>query len=183
MSRYFVNDPPVAVPEFDTGAVISDAPPNVIYIKSRMDIETRGKVKNELVGLAADGKSPEIRLGEQDTALLIHNIVKWAGPDFDGVPCDAAHIRTLDPNEPHIEKVLAAINDRNLRKAAPNPKPPIEPGFVINGSHDANPASAGGISHQLATSIPPSVSRSVLAGRLHKSDNLTPTTSTNSLED
>lgn len=176
MSRYFVNDPPFPIFEFDASEIISDAPPNVIYIKSRMDVETRGKVKSELVKLAKDGTTPEIQIGQNETALLLHNIVRWSGPDFDGVPCDAAHIRTLDPNEPHIEKVLAAINDRNLKKAAPNPKSTTESGFATNGSHAASPPSEGGISLQLATSTRPSPLQSALIGRRSRSDDSTPTT-------
>jgi hypothetical protein len=170
MSRYFVNDPPVPIYEFDSSEVISDTPPNIIFIKSRMDVETRGKVKNELIGLAKDGTTPEIKVGANETALLIHNIVKWAGPDFDGVPCDAVHIRTLDPNEPHIEKVLAAINTRNLKKAAPNPKAPTEPGFATNGLHDGSLASAPGISLQLATGISRSPLLRALDGHQGRSD-------------
>lgn len=183
MSRYFVNDPPVPVAEFDTSEVISDTPPNVIYIRSRMDIETRGKVSSELVKVGSDNKTMEMQLGQNQTALLIHNIVKWAGPDFDGVPCDAAHIRTLDPTEPHIEKVLEEIDRRNLKKVAPNPKSSTESGFVTNGSHDGSPVNAGGRSLQLATTIPPSVSRSGLTGHLRRSDSSIPITSTNSSDD
>lgn len=170
MSRYFVTDPPVPVYEFDAGVVISDTPPNVIYIRSRMDVETRGKVSSELVKLGGDNKTMEMQLGQNQTALLIHNIVKWSGPDFDNVPCDAVHIRTLDPNEPHIEKVLSEIDARNLKKAAPNPKPPIANGSEINGSHDVSPASAGGISLLSVNGTPPSPLRSALLGHRNRSD-------------
>jgi hypothetical protein len=170
MSRYFVNDPPVPIPEFDAGAVISDTPPNVIYIRSRMDIETRGKVSSELVKIGGDNKTMEMQLGQNQTALLIHNIVRWEGPDFDGVPCDAAHIRTLDPNEPHIEKVLREIDARNLKKVAPNPKPPIANGFATNGSHDVSHPNEAGISLQLATGISRSPLLRALDGHQNRSD-------------
>lgn len=183
MSRYFVNDPPYAVYEFDPSEVISETPPNVIYIRSRMDVETRGKVKSELVKLAKDGTTPEIQIGQNETALLLHNIVKWSGPDFDDVPCDAAHIRTLDPNEPHVEQVLAAINARNVKKVAPNPKPSTASGSEINGSLGASPQSAAGISLQLATGMSRSPLLRALDGRQSRSDGSTPTTSQNSLDD
>ena len=119
MSRYFVNDPPVPIAEFDPDVAITDQPPNVIWIKPRMDIETRGKVQNEMLVLGKDNK-PEIRVGENGLALLIHNIVKWEGPDFDAVPLTRANIAKLDPNEPHIAAVSAAIAERNQAAASPN---------------------------------------------------------------
>ena len=176
MSRYFVNDPPVAIPEWDGDSVISETRPNVIYIRSRMDVETRGKVSSELVSMDAAGRNVEMHLGQNQTALLIHNIVRWGGPDFDGVPCDAAHIRTLDPTEPHIERVLEEIDRRNTKKVAPSPKPPTESGYATNGLHDASPASAAGLSLQLATGTPRPGLRSVLAGHRTRSDDSTPTT-------
>lgn len=121
MSRYFVNDPPVAVAEFDDETVVSDAPPNIIYIRARMDVETDARVKGELVAMGADNKV-ELRIGENSMALLVHNIVSWSGPDFDGVPCDAAHIKRLDINNQHVSRVLEEITARNRRPESPNPK-------------------------------------------------------------
>jgi len=134
MSRYFVNDPPVPVYEFDPNVVITDRAPNIIWIKARMDVETRGKVQNEMLVLGKDNK-PEIRVGENGLALLIHNIVKWEGPDFDAVPLTRANIAKLDPNEPHIAAVSDAIAEHN--KAAPSPNPP---------SDAANTSMSGGAS-------------------------------------
>lgn len=176
MSRYFVTDPPVPVPEFDASAVISDGVPNVIYIKAKMDVATDAKVKSELVKMAGDNKTMEMHLGENQLALLIHNIVRWEGPDLSSVPCTPESIRKLDPTEPHIVLVLDEIAKRNARKVAPNPKSPTASGLETNGSADASPQNAGGISLQLATATPRSDSRSALVGRLHRSDNSTPTT-------
>ena len=183
MSRYFVTDPPVAVYEFDASAVISDVAPNVIYIKSKMDLATDARVKSELVKMAGDNKTMEMHLGENQLALLIHNIVKWEGPDLAQMPCTPENIRKLDPTEPHIVLVLDEIARRNARKAAPNPKSPTAPGFVTNGSLAASPASEAGISLQLATSTPRSDSRSALAGHLRRSASSTLTTSPNSSDD
>lgn len=143
MSRYFVTDPPVAVYEFDAAEVLSDTPPNVIYIRSKMDVATDARVKSELTRLGDDNKSMELRLGDNQMALLIHNIVKWEGPDLSQVPCTPANIRALDPTEPHIALVLETIAERNKRKAAPNPKSSTASGSRINGSPDESPQSAG----------------------------------------
>lgn len=140
MSRYFVDGAPVAVPEFDS-ATIADRPPNIIYIKSKMDLATDAKVKNELVTLGADNKTMEAHLGENQLALLIHNIVRWEGPDLGQIPCTVANIRMLDPTEPHIVLVLDEIARRNARSTSPNEKPPIANGLKSNGSHAASRAS------------------------------------------
>ena len=183
MSRFFVDDPPVPVYEFESRDVVSDTAECVIWIKSKMDIETRGKVSSELVKMGSDNKTMEMHLGANQTALLLHNIVKWEGPGFDGVPCDPAHIRKIDPTEPLFEKVLEEIDRRNKKKVAPNPKSPIEPGFATNGSPGASPQNAGGVSLQLATGMSRSPLLRALDGRPNRSDSSTPTTLTNSLDD
>lgn len=182
MSRYFVNDPPVAIPEFEAGSVLGadgqPQRPNVIYIKSRMDVETRGKVRNELYGLAPDGKTPELRAGLNDMALLLYNIVRWEGPDLGQISCSPANIRKLDPNEPHIAQVLEEIARRNAPRTAPDPKSPAGSGSSSDGSLDLRmsaPASES-VSLQLATMTPRSTLRSALDGRLNKSADSTQTT-------
>ena len=59
-------------------------------------------------------------------ALLLHNIVSWRGPDFDGLPCTPANIRALPSAEsdPFIEKVVNEIGTRNKKRESPNPKSP-----------------------------------------------------------
>lgn len=142
MSRYFVTDPPVPVYEFDPAAVISDTPPNVIWIKARMDVETRGKVTSELLQLGADQKTVEFKAGANELALLVHNVVRWEGPDLSGVPCTPEQLRRLDPTEPHIAKVLAELAERNKPKAAPGPKPAADAGSAIAGVNGSSPVSA-----------------------------------------
>jgi hypothetical protein len=122
MSRYFVHDQPVPIYEFDADTVISETPPNIIWIKAKMDMATDAKVKSELMKLGSDNKTLEAHLGENQMALLIHNIVRWEGPDFAGVPCTPENIRTLDPTEPHLTLVLDAIAERNRRTPGPSPK-------------------------------------------------------------
>ena len=121
MSRYFVNAEAIPIPEWeDDPTIISDRPPNVIYIRAKMSVGVKAKVSSEMFLWNADRKELESRFGENETALLIHNIVRWEGPDFAGVPCTRKNIIELDPTEPHIVKVLEAIALRN----AP-PKPPL----------------------------------------------------------
>lgn len=160
MSRYFVTDPPVPIPE----AVIGDTPPNVIWIKARMDVETRGRVRHEIIA-SSSVRAAEGNPGNSETALLIHNIVRWEGPDLDGVPCDAAHIRALDPTEPHLVLVLNAIGERNepresLKKGLAAPSTSERPGAA---DLIARPVSAAPILRS-ANGILKLHSRSVSAG-------------------
>jgi hypothetical protein len=173
MSRYFVTDPPVAVPEFDTSEVVSECAPNIIWIRARMDVATSGKVANELVKVGGDN-APEYHLGAQQVALLIHNIMQWEGPDFDGVPCTPERIRTLDPNEPHIVKVLEEIAERNKPRASPNAKSAGANTSTTNGAPGSIarppiPTNHENVSLQLATTIPRSPLQNALDGRLSKS--------------
>lgn len=185
MSRYFVNDEPVPILEFDGEQLDADGravQPNVIWIKAKMDVETRGKVSSELVTAGADN-TPEMRLGMNQTALLIHNIVRWTGPDLGRVPCIPANIRKLDPTEPHIEKVLSAIGERNKPRPSPDPKSAAGANTSTNGTaHGSAPAlrAIDLASHRgrSATSTPRSPLQSALDGHLSKSDDSTPTTST-----
>lgn len=105
MSRYFVDDAPVAIPDPNGSG-------STIIIKPRMDVATRDKARSEMrSGLLGD-----------ETALLLHNIVAWSGPDFDGIPCDREHILQLDPRDPHIDLVLSELGTRNRRRDSPDPK-------------------------------------------------------------
>jgi len=170
MSRYFVTDPPVPVYEFDPTEVISETPPNVIYIRAKMDVATDAKVKSELVTMGADNKTVEMRLGENQLALLIHNIVRWDGPDLGSVPCTVANIRALDPTEPHIVLVLDEIARRNKRPDSPNPKPPAGSTPGKNGAAGWVASDQPSLSHQLAIGIGKSPLRSAMDGHLNRSD-------------
>lgn len=177
MSRYFVTDPPAPVYEFEPGSMLDasgqPATPNVIFIKSKMDVATDAKVKSELVTMGADNKTVEMRLGENQLALLIHNIVRWEGPDLDSVPCTPANIRALDPTEPHIVLVLDEIARRNKRPDSPNPKPAAGSTSAKNGAAGSIASPDGnqpGLSLQLATGTLRSPLRSAMDGRRNKSD-------------
>src|SRR5687768_233117 len=110
MSKRFHVDPNerVDIPEFDSSQVISETPPNVITIRARMSVEIAGRVSSEMMRLGADNK-PEIQVGIHTTALLLHNILGWRGPDFDDLPCTPENIRSLPTEDPFIEKVINEI--------------------------------------------------------------------------
>lgn len=169
MSRYFVTDSPVPIPEFDPSEVISDAKPNVIYIRPKMDVATKGKVTSEMFTLGKDN-SLEARLGSNELALLIHNIVRWEGPDFDGVPCDAAHIRTLDPTEPHVAKVLEAIAERNKSPKAPKASATTSTSMSATPIDSPIRPNQESVSLQLASTPPRSPLLRSLDGRQNRSD-------------
>jgi hypothetical protein len=111
----------VDIIEFDPDELVSDASPNVITIRARMSVDIAGRVSSELARMGADNKA-EIRLGEHTTALLLHNIVGWRGPDFDDLPCTPENIRALPAanSDPFIEKVVNAIGERNRKRESPN---------------------------------------------------------------
>jgi len=190
-ARFFVTDPPVAVYEFDPAETIADREPNVIYIRARMDVETAGKVSSELARLDSDGKM-ELHAGANQTALLIHNIVRWEGPDFEQlddadqpmrdtqgraiyVPCTAENIRQLDHRDPFIEKVLDEIGERNRKRTSPNG------GATTNGSTidtvlDSEPSGTPSLSLQLATGTSKSPLANAITGLRNRSENSIPTT-------
>src|SRR4051812_26482923 len=122
MSRFHIDpNERVDIAEFEPDELVSDARPNVITIRARMSVDIAGRVSSELARMGADNKA-EIRLGEHTTALLLHNILSWRGPDFDDLPCTPDNIRALPSasSDPFIEKVVNAIGERNKRRESPN---------------------------------------------------------------
>lgn len=196
-SRLFVTDPPVPVYEFDPAQVISTTPPSVIYIRARMDVETSGKVSSELVKLG-DDRAIESHLGANQTALLVHNIVRWEGPlfletDADNQPlldgqgrtipirCTPENIRKLDPNDPFIADVLEEIARRNRKRESPKGASATTNGATSAGVGDSiasppNPANNDSVSLQLATGRSRSSLLTAVAGHRNRSDDLIPTT-------
>lgn len=97
-----------------------DAAGNCMIIRGRMSVDIAARVASELMQLGADNK-PALNVGAHVMALLLHNILDWSGPDFDGLPCTPANIRALPMPESDlfIEKVANAIGERNVRAASP----------------------------------------------------------------
>jgi hypothetical protein len=178
MSRFFVTDPPVAIREFDETEVVSDKPPNVVWIKARMDVATRGKVSGELLKLGENGQGVEGHLGNNNLALLLHNIIRWEGPDFvdemgRAIPCSPENIKKLDTNDPFIERILDEIGERNAKRASPKEGSATNSGSTNAGAvvSDGSPAPDGeSQSLQLATGNWKSPLQSAMAGRRNKSD-------------
>lgn len=181
MSRFFVTDAPVPVYEFDPSEVLSDKAPNVVWIKARMDMATRGAVSSELVRLDKDSKELEARLGDQELALLIHNIVRWEGPDFVDeqgrpIPCTPDNIRKLDGGDPFIAEVLEEIARRNPIRKSPKKEPAtpstsMSAGVAGGTERQTSPTNgdAPSLSLQLATGRSNSTLQNAITGRLSKS--------------
>lgn len=108
----------------DNRVPVTDERGNTVYIRAKMDFGTRNKVIGAVARVHPNGEGAETEmdLGAYNTALLTQNILAWEGPDFNGVPCTAANIARLDPDEPLVDQVLAEINTRNT-KAANEPSP------------------------------------------------------------
>jgi hypothetical protein len=158
----------VAVYEFDPAEVISDQPPNIIFIRPKMDYATTKKVGTAGFKLGSASKEHELDIAENLIAMLTYNIVGWSGPDFDSVACTPENIRRLDPDQPIVEKTLDEITRRNT-KASPNPK-----SAGINGSTSAGDTDSStpqeSVSLQLATTPSRSPLQSAIIGRPRKSE-------------
>lgn len=116
----------------------ADDPDNVIYIKPKMDYATLTKVRSSVIGTRGGTATMEINfdLAAANLALLVNNIVRWSGPDFDGTPCNADNIGRIDPDDPLLDKVLAEINERNPQ-GAKNPN-----SSSASGKSDLTPTTA-----------------------------------------
>lgn len=101
-----------------------DVPPeqrNIIYIKAKMDVGTQNRMLSAILKVREetgdeDGTNMSYDLGAYYIALLRHNIVKWEGPAFQGVPCTPENIERLDPDEPLVERVLERLNESNTAR-------------------------------------------------------------------
>ena len=181
MSRYFVSDQAVPVPEFEAGTVLDDdgqpRRPNIIYIRPKMNFKTEAMVNAAALRIDTSGKS-EMHPEDYLVALLVQNIVRWEGPDFDSMPCTPENIENLDPDEPHIERVCDEIARRNRKRTSPNPKSPTANGSMSAGDRDLPASQVPGpsVSLQLATGTPKSALRSALDGRMSRSADVTRTT-------
>jgi hypothetical protein len=95
-----------------------------------MDFGTKQRVMSAAIQLSEEsgvqvgkGVRVDVQFGAIQTALLVHNIVRWAGPSFVEVPCTPENIVRLDPDEPLVQKVLRELDTRNPgKKQSPDPK-------------------------------------------------------------
>lgn len=113
---------------------------NIIYIRAKMDVGTKGRVQDGLIaaGFGNNGAtSIGLKVGSYNTVLLENNIVAWEGPLFEQsgqkIPCTPYNIRRLDPDAPLIDAVLEEISRRNPQKTSGNPKSPAPAGSMSGG--------------------------------------------------
>lgn len=101
-------------------AVQIDGDPNTIYIKPKMDFGTRNRVNGTATRLTQKQgetqSSAEFDMGAYNIALIIHNVVGWAGPDFENRQCVESAMMELDPDDALLEEVLKQISERNTKK-------------------------------------------------------------------
>ena len=112
---------------------------DVVFIRPKMDFGTRNKVVGAAAKLAQqaqqakggrradrrkakDRAGMEFDVGAYQTALLVHNILGWAGPSFRGFACTPENISAIDPDEPIVTAVLDAIADRNNQPEDDSPE-------------------------------------------------------------
>jgi hypothetical protein len=98
---------------------------NTICIRPKMDFGTKNCCMDALAAIGRENGETEmaVHLGAYQVALMAENILAWRGPAFVGVPCTAANIAKLDPDEPLVELVLEEIVARNpLNKGTPAEK-------------------------------------------------------------
>lgn len=111
---------------------------NVIFLRPKMDFGTRNKVVGEAAKIvqrktsvgnraqrrAARGKDRreknevEFDVGAYQTALLVHNVLGWAGPAFKGFACTPENIAALDPDEALVKLAIDEITNRNAGEDA-----------------------------------------------------------------
>jgi hypothetical protein len=128
---------------------------DVIYIRPKMSygvkqrlISKAAQISMSQGSIGGNGKSTPnmeaaVDVGAYQLALLTFNVVRWGGPNFNGVLCIEANIERLDPDQPLVVKVLEEIEARNGSKPSPNP-------VSISGGSEA---SKDGGAEQLETSI------------------------------
>lgn len=103
---------------------LPEDPENIIFIRTKMDVGTRGRVQDAAAKVTVkSGADPDmaVLVGAYNVALLTENIVTWQGPAFEGVPCTPETIATLDADERLVARVLDEIGVRNA-KASNDPK-------------------------------------------------------------
>lgn len=88
---------------------------NTISIRPKMDLGAKNRCMDALAAIGREKGETEmaVHLGAYQVALMVENIVAWSGPAFVGMPCNAANIIKLDPDEPLVETTLEEIVTRN----------------------------------------------------------------------
>ncbi|HEU5013951.1 MAG TPA: hypothetical protein VFT66_15630 [Roseiflexaceae bacterium] len=110
----FATDAVDALYEFDPQTTITDAQPNVIYLRRELTYGARQDVDNSIIDRAHRDKRgmPELRLERRAYAKLQAFIVRWEGPDLDGQPINEQTFRKFNWSDPFFQRVLTAIDER-----------------------------------------------------------------------
>lgn len=86
---------------------VTDDKGNTVYLRGgRMGWGVRNRVIRDAMG--PDGTPDDFTAA---TALLLHSIVAWEGPDFDGKPITMAALDDLDPDLG--DRLLAVVREQN----------------------------------------------------------------------
>ena len=140
MSRFFTDaDEREPIYEFDPNEVISDTPPNVVWIRPRMNLAQRSKAQAAAFGIDKTSGEVEADFGRNAIVLAQLNILDWEGPDFvdangKKIPVNRANIERLVGADPFIARVLDEIAKRNNPKKSPDPKSPATNGSTSDGA-------------------------------------------------
>ncbi len=128
MSRFFTDaDEREPIYEFDPNEVISDTPPNVVWIRPRMNLAQRSKAQAAAFAIDKNSGEVEADFGRNGIVLAQLNILDWEGPDFvdangKKIPVNAKNIERLVGSDPFIDRVLEEIATRNKPKKSNDPK-------------------------------------------------------------
>ncbi len=177
MSRFFVEpNERERIWEFDPETTVSDRAPNWIDIRPRMTYSLSKKVQGKMLGLAGDGKTVELRFGDDQIALLQFNILDWGGPDFEHegkkIPCTPDNIARIAGMDAFIDRVADEIARRNKPPESPDPKLAATNGSTSDGAGSSDiPASTSSLS---ASAISTSSLPRNTTGRPNKLIDVTP---------
>lgn len=107
--------------------VTVEGDPNTIYIKGKLNYGEKARLTQRMdtEAVAPNGKGQEDQyyIGLMNLLLLEFNIMRWEGPEFDGVPVTRENIEKLDPDDPLFDAVLGRIRERNIKPKDNNPLP------------------------------------------------------------
>lgn len=110
----FATDAVDAFYEFDPQTTVTDAQPNIIYLRRELTYGARQDVDNSIIDRAHRDKRgmPELRLERRAYAKLEAFIVRWEGPDLDGKPINEATFRKFNWSDPFFQRILKAVDER-----------------------------------------------------------------------
>lgn len=138
-------------------AVPDDDHRNIIYVRRKMDMQTRARVLDDVAAAGGRGAS----LGTLQLAMLRHNVLAWEGPDFCDaagrpIPCTPEQIGRMDPDAPLVTKALNRLGELNPTRTSPDPKSRTASGLSAAGGPNSPASTADLSASTTATSSSPS---------------------------